>query len=232
MGAGIIAVGPDLLSGGIGAIGGYWADGSSTGALHGAFLGMMIGSAAGGLARGAWGTRRGLAADGASPARVVAASTDGASNSLLPVSSLNRRQLRVHNSLTESGATGRFLKRKISMTDLRAIGRVTGDEYSVYTLGGRRFVIRGYGNEIRVTESMAADLAAGQYGRWSGHTHPPGYGIGASTFDRWSISVGQERSALWGDGGYIIFHQTPADDYTFESARRTELMRRWYERQQ
>ncbi|EAQ79179.1 hypothetical protein [Blastopirellula marina] len=67
LGAGLIAVGPDLLGGGIGAIGGYWADGSSTGALHGAFLGMMIGSAAGGLSRGVWGTRRAVIADGVAP---------------------------------------------------------------------------------------------------------------------------------------------------------------------
>lgn len=102
----------------------------------------------------------------------------------------------------------------------------------MYTQGGRRFIIRGHGNEIGVTPDMAEALSAGRYGRWSGHTHPPGYGIDASTFDRWSIPIGQERSALWGDGGYTIFHRTPADDIMFESARRSELMRRWYERQQ
>ena len=126
------------------------------------------------------------------------------------------------------------------MSDLRAIGQVTGDEYSVYTLGGRRFVIRGHGNTIQVTESMAEDLAAGRYGRWSGHTHPPGYGLEPSSYpyDRAQIPSGQARSALWGDPtpdnpkGITIFHRLPAEDVIFQSERNRELMRRFYEKQQ
>jgi len=75
----------------------------------------------------------------------------------------------------------------------------------------------------------AAYSCPAPYGRWSGHTHPPGYGIEASTVDRWRLPVGQQRSALWGDQGVTIFHRTPTDDVIFENSRMRELMRRFYE---
>ena len=164
---------------------------------------------------------------------VVAGATEGDAISLLPESSLTGRQAAIHGTLQESGAAASFAKKGVSMPDLRAIGRVTGDEYSMFTLGARRFVIRGYGNVVRVPSAMAADLKSGLYGRWSGHTHAPGYEMGASTFDRQWLPVGQARSAIWGEGeeGYNIFHGTPADDASFEVARRQELMRRFYEGQ-
>lgn len=109
------------------------------------------------------------------------------------------------------------------MADLRVVGRVTGDEYSMYTRRGQRLVIRGYANEIRVTPEMAADLLAGRCGRWSGHTHPPGYPTTASTIDRSSIPVGQARSALWGEDGVDIFHRLTVEDRAFEAARMREI---------
>jgi len=114
------------------------------------------------------------------------------------------------------------------MADLRAVGRVAGDEFSMYTVGGRRFIIRGFGNEIHVVPDVAEAVAAGRYGRWSGHTHPPGYGMDASVVDRASIPTGQARSAIWGDGGFRRFYRTPAEDAIFEAAERSEAMRRFY----
>jgi len=163
--------------------------------------------------------------------RIVGAASEGRPTSLLHVSSLNKRQLAVHESLLESGATGVFRKKSVSMADLRAVGRVTGDEYSAFTQRGRRFIIRGYGNEIRVTPGMASDLAAGRYGRWSGHTHPPGYSINPSTVDRSFIPQGQTRSAVWGDAGYEVFHRTTMDDLIYEREIQSELMRRFYDNQ-
>jgi RHS repeat-associated protein len=161
----------------------------------------------------------------------IARASKGNPGFLLPESSLTRRQLAIHRTLQESGATGSFAKRAVSMRDLHAIGRVTGDEYSMYTLGSRRFVIRGFGNEIRVTEGLATDLEAGKYGRWSGHTHPPGYDINPSTLDRQRLPLGQTRSAIWGDGGegYKVFYGVPAEDSVFEAAQRREQFRRFYE---
>jgi len=166
------------------------------------------------------------------PGVVIAGSGEGGAFGLLSLSYLGNRQLAIHRALAESGATAFFLKRGVSMRDLRAIGRVTGDEYAMYTLGSRRFVIRGYANEIRVTEVMAAALSAGRYGRWSGHTHPPGFPISASTVDRWSIPLGQQRSAVWGDGGFRRFHRTPQLDKMFDEELNRILMRRYYAGQQ
>ncbi len=56
--AGLTHVGPDLLGAGVGAIIGYGLDHSSTGALHGANVGMMAGGIAGGVLRGRWAVQR------------------------------------------------------------------------------------------------------------------------------------------------------------------------------
>jgi hypothetical protein len=115
------------------------------------------------------------------------------------------------------------------MSDLRALSAVTGDEYSAYTLGGGRFVIRGVGNEIQVSEELAAALKAGDYGTWSGHTHPPGFSIEPSVIDRANIPFGQDRSAIWGDDGFFVFYRTPREDLMFQNSQQSELMRRFYE---
>jgi hypothetical protein len=174
------------------------------------------------------GPNRGGSAAGAREGAIASAS-EGAPGSLLSESSLSRRQAAIHSALPESGATGFFAKRGVSMSDLRAIGRVTGDEYSMFTLGSRRFVIRGYGNQIKAaTPELVAALKEGRYGRWSGHTHPPGYLTKASTVDREFLPTGQGRSAVWGDEGYKVFHRTPSEDVVFEVEQRRRLMRRFY----
>jgi RHS repeat-associated protein len=171
-----------------------------------------------------------LAADVAGGGITIASSAEGTSESLLSEASLSARQTAIHRALPDPGATGSFAKKAVSMADLRSISRVTGDEYSMFTLGARRFVIRGYGNEIVASDALASDLNAGLYGRWSGHTHPPGSSLDASTFDRHWLPREQERSAIWGEGdeGYRIFHRTPADDSVFELGRRREEMQRLY----
>ena len=92
------------------------------------------------------------------------------------------------------------------MADLRDIGRVTGDEYNMFTKAGERLIIRGEGSNIRVSEEMYADLLNGEYGKFSGHTHPPGYSIEPGPADRPFLNQMQQgRSAIWGDNGYQIF---------------------------
>lgn len=113
------------------------------------------------------------------------------------------------------------------MSDLRAISQVTGDEYSMFTLGSQRTVIRGYGNEISVSQEMLDNLLAGNYGKWSGHTHPPGYSINPGPADRPFLQqMGQQRSAIWGDGGHYTFGQLPSDDAMIQS----EIMRKQWAR--
>jgi hypothetical protein len=111
------------------------------------------------------------------------------------------------------------------MSDLRAIGRVTGDEYSMYTLGARRLIIRGFGNTVRVPDQAFADaLKAGEHGRWSGHTHPPGYSSDPGPADRPNIPDGQARSGLWSDEGAGPFWR----DLEAEEAHRRAMFMRLY----
>jgi hypothetical protein len=114
------------------------------------------------------------------------------------------------------------------MRDLRAIGKVTGDEYSMFRSAGQRTVIRGFGNEIAVTPEIASLIKSGGLGKWSGHTHPPGFPTVASPVDRNWLPVGQERSVIYHDRGRTYFHSSPMEDAAFESARMSALMRKWY----
>lgn len=162
-----------------------------------------------------------------SQSTIISTAPEGTPDSLLPESSLTGKQAAIHAALPKSGDTAVFPKRSISFADLRAIGRVTGDEYSAFTLGSRRLVIRSFGREVIVSSELAADLRAGRYGRWSGHTHPPGYSIEPGPEDRpFLIKMGQERSSIWGDKGYKPFGQTAVDDARIQ----TDIARRKWEK--
>ena len=96
------------------------------------------------------------------------------------------------------------------MNDLRQLTSVTGDEFNMFTNGSRRLIIRGSGREIEVTEEMYNDLITGVYGKFSGHTHPPGYLMEPGPNDSWFLKkMNQKRSAIWGyDGdGWLPFGQ-------------------------
>ncbi len=136
-----------------------------------------------------------------------------------PVSTLTARQREIAAKLPNQGDMSKFHKREVSMNDLRAIGRVTGDEYSMYTLGARRLVIRGVGNKVQVPDQAFADaLKAGKYGKWSGHNHPPGYMNDPGPADRPNIPDGQSRSAIWGDEGPAVFFRDPAAEAEYRRA--------------
>ena len=161
------------------------------------------------------------------PKNTIATASSGQLTELRPGTMLSRRQAEIHEKLATQGSIGEFSKKNVSMNDLRAIGQVTGDEYSMFTLGSRRLVIRGYGNEISVSQEMLDGLLAGNYGKWSGHTHPPGYSINPGPADRPFLQqMGQQRSAIWGDGGHHTFGQLPSDDAIIQS----EIMRKQWSR--
>ena len=116
---------------------------------------------------------------------------------------------------------------------------VTGDEFNMFTNGSRRLIIRGSGREIKVTKKMKNDLITGVYGKFSGHTHPPGYSIEPGPGDgAFLLDLGQRRSAIWGTGvdnygqkrnGGFLFG---VDDMETDEIRREaerEIMRKLYE---
>ncbi|HPH66317.1 MAG TPA: hypothetical protein PLF40_11250, partial [Kofleriaceae bacterium] len=149
---------------------------------------------------------------------------------LKALDSLNRRQRAIHEKLPAKGAMVVVPKKTVSMSDLRAIGRVTGDEYSMYTKKGERLIIRGDGPEIIVPDQAFADaLRAGKHGRWSGHTHPPGYANRPGPADRPNIPDAQSRSGIWSDDGAAPFYRTPQDDLIFEEEQRRQQWRKLYD---
>ena len=98
------------------------------------------------------------------------------------------------------------------MNDLRAITNVTGDEYNMFTFtndgSAQRLVVRGTWKSdgsavINVSQDMYNDMMAGKYGKFSGHTHPPVYGVTPGSGDQPFLealaqTTGQTRSGIWG----------------------------------
>lgn len=97
----------------------------------------------------------------------------------------------------------------------------TGDEFAVFTTGGRRLVVRGgpEGFHGTIDGEWAASMRA-QGWRWSAHTHPVYEGVPTRNFLRSSADdqaiiriFGQERGAilnsvgergLFGPGGDML----------------------------
>lgn len=57
--------------------------------------------------------------------------------------------------------------------DLAALSAATGDEFAMFTTGGRRLIIRGNATGVPIGAVEAEELAAKGW-RWSSHVHPDG----------------------------------------------------------
>jgi hypothetical protein len=180
---------------------GEWLRQGFSGAKTGAAWGAAIGGVLAGAGRFLAG------APAAAPRGTISSATARRSPAdLLPYDKLNKRIRGLHASLPKRGSFVLLPKRRVSMRQLRTLTRHTGDEYTMFTHKGQRLVIRGYGREMVVSEEMAAAIRAGRYGRFSGHTHPPGYSLEASLPDRALLQdLGQVRSGIWGDDGFRLF---------------------------
>ncbi|MBC7783105.1 MAG: hypothetical protein H7144_04630 [Burkholderiales bacterium] len=84
---------------------------------------------------------------------------------------LSAKQSKILNLLTESGSRGIFPKNAVGLNDLAALTAKTGDEFAMFTTGGRRLIVRGSGDMIPINVAEAQVLAS-QGWRWSAHTHP------------------------------------------------------------
>ena len=108
------------------------------------------------------------------------------------IGDLNSRQTAVLEEL--SGVGSRTITSKaIGQNDLAALTAATGDEFAMFTTGGRRLVIRGDATSVPITPELATDLAS-QGWRWSSHVHP---GFDASVL---RSSIG-DRAVLDAMGG-------------------------------
>jgi hypothetical protein len=126
--------------------------------------------------------------------------------------SLNARQVAALEQLPHFGSKV-ILGKNFGQGDLAALTAATGDEFAMFTTGGRRLVFRGDYESVPVTPGMAADLA-GQGWRWSAHTHP-GFDtnvLRSSSGDQAVLSaMGGSQSAIFNSLGQRgIF--TPAGD--------------------
>lgn len=126
--------------------------------------------------------------------------------------SLNSRQAAVLDMLPEFGSRA-LVNKKFGQRDLAALTAETGEEFAMFSSGGRRLVIRGNAESVPITPDIAARL--GEQGwRWSSHTHP-GFDstvLRSSLGDRAVLgAMGGERSAILNSFGQrAIF--TPLGD--------------------
>ena len=110
---------------------------------------------------------------------------------------LSPRQASVLAQLDGFGTRTIIPKRGFGQSDLAALSAATGDEFAMFTAGGRRLLIRGdaTGVPIGIADGSASSLAS-QGWRWSSHVHSDG-SLLSSAGDRAVLSVfGNSRSAI------------------------------------
>ncbi|MCM1577455.1 MAG: hypothetical protein NC078_01485 [Ruminococcus sp.] len=84
---------------------------------------------------------------------------------------LNSRQEKLLEQLPEFDSRVEVSKNSVNMPDLSALTAKTGDEFAMFTKGGKRIIIRGNAFKVNIDIDNAMLLASQGY-KWSGHTHP------------------------------------------------------------
>lgn len=84
---------------------------------------------------------------------------------------LTRRQADLLAQLPDAGARIVVAKRAFKTNDLAALTAMTGDEFTVFTRGSQRMVVRGDSTGVPLSVSELEALRDAGW-RWSGHTHP------------------------------------------------------------
>jgi hypothetical protein len=152
---------------------------------------------------------------GASSERLTIASNPAAGNPAAiarGMGELNFRQAAVLDQLPEFGSNT-IVHKSFRQTDLAALTAATGDEFAMFSTGGRRLIYRGDFESVPITPEIAQGLAE-QGWRWSSHVHP-GYDTGVlrSSIGDQSVlrAMGGNQSAIYNSMGQrSIF--TPAGD--------------------
>ena len=84
---------------------------------------------------------------------------------------LNSRQRRILDQLPHYDSRIVVQKKNVNMKDLAALTAETGDEFTMFTKGQERLIVRGNSTSVRIDTEQAVQLAQSGY-KWSGHTHP------------------------------------------------------------
>ncbi|MGC3991663.1 MAG: RHS repeat-associated core domain-containing protein [Chthoniobacteraceae bacterium] len=124
------------------------------------------------------------------------------------VDSLNSAQAQVLEKLSGYGSSTIIPKRGFGQTDLAALSAATGDEFAMFTTGGRRLIMRGDSQTVPISPEQAQSLSE-QGWRWSSHVHPDGV-LRSSLGDRKVLGpFRNQRSAILDPfGGRSLFSPT------------------------
>ncbi|MBZ4416289.1 RHS repeat-associated core domain-containing protein [Myxococcus sp. RHSTA-1-4] len=107
-----------------------------------------------------------------STAKNISASTTGNPAAIVRgMGELSPIQHSVLTQLNDAGTQTLISKRLFGSNDLAALTAATGDEFAMFTTGGRRLLVRGTADSVPISPAIAAQLRAKGW-RWSAHTHP------------------------------------------------------------
>ncbi|KIT17217.1 hypothetical protein jaqu_09480 [Jannaschia aquimarina] len=168
-----------------------------------ALLGAAFGGVGAGIARGyrVWKASRG--------SRVVTIVASGGRRNVSAIgagaASLSASQSNVLSKLPSYGASTIVSKGSFGLKDLTALTAATGDEFAMFTTGGRRLLVRGSTSTVPITPQMGSELAKAGW-RWSAHSHPFG-SLMSSSGDRAVLSVfrNSQSAIVNGRGARSLF---------------------------
>ncbi|GHA17775.1 hypothetical protein GCM10008090_29340 [Arenicella chitinivorans] len=132
---------------------------------------------------------------------------------------LNSRQKVLLDELSNVGDSIIVSKRSVSQKDIAALTAQTGQEFAVFTVGGRRMVVRGNSSGFDgIIDEAWASTRASEGWRFSAHTHPIPDGVNPSTVLRSSVGdrgilelfPNNQSAILNSEGGRVLF--TPTAD--------------------
>ena len=171
------------------------------------------GLARGGIALGRYGIKA-LAKNGAG----LGISTKALGNPeaiVKGIGSLNSRQLSVLEKLPDFGSQT-IVHKPFRNNDLAALTAQTGDEFAMFTTGGRRLITRGDSTSVPINTEKAAFLASKGW-RFSSHTHPgtTQHVLRSSPDDRSVLlATGGKRSSIYNSSGDWRIFTPQGDDFT------------------
>jgi hypothetical protein len=83
---------------------------------------------------------------------------------------LTNRQQRLLDALPDYGSRVTVRKGDVSMSDLAALTAKAEVEFTMFTCGSRRLIIRGDWRHVEMEDAEIEEMGARGY-KWSGHTH-------------------------------------------------------------
>ncbi|HWO21689.1 MAG TPA: DUF4157 domain-containing protein [Kofleriaceae bacterium] len=81
------------------------------------------------------------------------------------------RQAKLLEQLPAAGSRCVVPKRSVKVNDLAALTAKTGDEFTVFTKGNQRMIVRGTPNGVDMSVAELTAMKKAGW-KWSGHTHP------------------------------------------------------------